>query len=581
MRLPPALAAPVSALTPWQRQVFSRVTTAVLLLILLWSGWERLQWPPWPVAVTDTWGYLHPALSKLRGGAFEHTYGRNFVYPGWLYLLLRATGDFRAITLAQRLLGLATGALLWTIWRQWRGWFACARLPASLDAALGLGLVAFYERSASVIQYETLLRPEAVFPFFAAGQLCLLLAFLRAWHGDARRPDRSAALAGASLFAAALVYQIKPSFGFAVGVAALPILWAAVFPWRQSARSRLRLAGAAGVAGLAALALLVLPERELAEPDPMATLFLPETLLCVHATVIRDQLFADARASAQTPYPTDWLAAAAARLDQEIHRAGEPGQKPYATLGLNPDHLMYRDDSFCRWLNDTHTPTQTAAFCLYYFRRAWTHHPGAMLANVGRQLGVFYRWICPAFWPAQKLKFARYYDHTFETLSGPKDGEPLLAYPPARPYLDAARRLSASEVVFRPGPFLVGMVSLAGRAFLPLLILFLAGMAAAWFLPAQTRRALWPPGAVGLLVNALLFGNCLTVALVHSFDVERYSANLLLYAASSEAMAAAWLCELAWACLDGKSAPAATAPAAVIPFAGLPSPAADPTVSEP
>ena len=98
MRLPPALTAPVAALTPRQRRLFAWLTTAALVLLLLWAAQLRAIWPRWPVSDPDTWGYLHPALSKLRGGAFEHTYGRNFVYPGFLYLLLRATADFRAIT---------------------------------------------------------------------------------------------------------------------------------------------------------------------------------------------------------------------------------------------------------------------------------------------------------------------------------------------------------------------------------------------------------------------------------------------------------------------------------------------------
>ena len=240
------LAAPVSALTPRQRRVFFWLTTAALLLILLWAAQARALWPRWPVADPDTWGYLHPALSKLLGGPFEHTNGRNFVYPGFLYLILRATADFGAIPFAQHALGLASGVLLWTAWRQWRGWFAAtSRLPAWADAALGLGLVAFYLRSASVIHFEMQIRPEGVFPFFAAVQLCLLLAFARAWWGEVRRPDRAAVLAGANLLAAALVYQLKPSYGLAVGVSALPVAWAVVFPWRQQDwRPRLRLVGA-------------------------------------------------------------------------------------------------------------------------------------------------------------------------------------------------------------------------------------------------------------------------------------------------------------------------------------------------
>ncbi len=581
MRLPPALTAPVSALTTHQRRVFFWLTTGLLLLILWWAGQARGVWPRWPVADPDTWGYLHPALAKLSGGTFEHTYGRNFVYPGFLYLLLRATADFRTITLAQHALGLGTGVLLWTAWRQWRAWFAASsRLPAWADAVLGLGMVAFYGRSASVIHFEMQIRPEGVFPFVAAGQLCLLLAFVRAWWGDVRRPDRAAVFAGANLFAAALAYQLKPSYGLAVGVAALPVAWALIFPWRQQLRRpRLQLLGAAVAAGLAAFVLFVLPEHEFNKEDLNTKLFLPETLLTVHATVIRDQLLADVRGHAKTPFDADWLAETADHLDHEVRVAAEPAQKPYPTLGINPDYLLYSGDSFCHWLFVNNLRREIVDFSFYYYERAWTHHPGAMLANVCRQLRVFYTEPCPAFWLAEKLKVERYYNKTVEAFSHPTYHTQMVAYAPAAAYLDAARDLSASDVVFRLSPAMGRWNNAAARGFLPLLGLFLAGMVAAGFLPPARRRRLWVPGAGLLLIGAVLFGNTLTVAVVHSFDIERYSFNLLCYVVLCETAAAAWLYEFAWAWTGSEPAPAPSVPAA-IPFAGLQPPAAGPASGE-
>ena len=122
MRLPPVLTAPVAALDFRQRRVFFWLTTAALVLILLWAAQARALWPRWPIADPDSWGYLHPALSKLLGGAFEHTNGRNFVYPGFLYLILRATADFGAIPFAQHALGLASAA-------------SCSGLPGGNGAA--------------------------------------------------------------------------------------------------------------------------------------------------------------------------------------------------------------------------------------------------------------------------------------------------------------------------------------------------------------------------------------------------------------------------------------------------------------
>jgi hypothetical protein len=53
-----------------------------------------------------------PALRKLTGAEFGHTQGRNFLYPGFLYLILRFFDDFRAIAIVQHLLGVAAGAVL-------------------------------------------------------------------------------------------------------------------------------------------------------------------------------------------------------------------------------------------------------------------------------------------------------------------------------------------------------------------------------------------------------------------------------------------------------------------------------------
>jgi len=84
------------------------------------AAWLRWRVPLDPIADPDTWGYLSPALRKLTGAQFGHSLGRNFVYPGFLFLLLRVFGDFRAISIAQHLLGLIAGGMLLLTWRRAR-----------------------------------------------------------------------------------------------------------------------------------------------------------------------------------------------------------------------------------------------------------------------------------------------------------------------------------------------------------------------------------------------------------------------------------------------------------------------------
>src|SRR6185437_16136791 len=80
-------------------------------IVFVCAVWQRFSLPLDPISDPDTWGYLSPALRKLTGAEFGHTNGRNFVYPGFLYLIFRGFGDFRAISIAQHFLGLLAGVV--------------------------------------------------------------------------------------------------------------------------------------------------------------------------------------------------------------------------------------------------------------------------------------------------------------------------------------------------------------------------------------------------------------------------------------------------------------------------------------
>ena len=501
----------------------------------------RLQWPLEPLSDPDTWGYLHPALSKLIGQGFQHTYGRNFVYPGWVYLWLRACGDFRAICLAQHLLGLATGLLLWRVWQSWREWFVQPRVPGWMASLLGLGLAAFYVSSTTVIFLEQRIRPEAIFPFFALLAIYLTLEFLRAWFVT-RRTVRAAVCGGGIVFDAILCSALKPSFGFTLGVALLPLA-AAVLQPGQARRRRLAISGAAAAALLLAGLLLLWPEHELARADDISELFLPETLLTVHANVIHEQMSRDLAAGNPTPYSTAWLASLRDRLGHELALAATPGQKPYPSLGFNPDYLMYQD-SLCRFLYQEIGVRRIAQLCFYYYWRSWRYQPSAMARNVARQLGTFYNQDCPAFWLGRAIDISRNYRKTLAAFEPANYQPPVLAYPPARAYLAAARRLATARAVYQQGPVFTLANTLAAEVYLPLLMVVAGSWVIVLCLPqAGIRPELGPAGALVLLFFAYTFGNCLTVAIVHSLDIDRYSSNLVIFSILSEAAALLWCVE--------------------------------------
>lgn len=543
MSVPPLLTAPLQDLTPRQRRGFFWACALGLGLVLGTAAWARFSWPPWPLSDADTWGYLHPALAKLRGEGFVHTYSRNFLYPGWVYLLLWIFGTFRAVTVGQHLLGLATGGLLWLLWRQWRASLTATRLPAWADALLGLALVTFFLRSGSVLHFEHQIRPEAIFPFFAALDVCLLFGFLSAWFRD-RHPRRAAWRGGVSVFVTALLYQLKPSFGLTVGVALLPLPWAFVHPWTRDPFPRRALVVTVSVAVVLATFLLVVPERRFAASDEFSREFLPETLLTVHAGLIHQQLEQDVRDRVATPLGPEFLATASDALGRELLRAAHPESKPYESLGYNPDFLMYRRDSFCRWLYDRLPAAQANAFCYRAYGRAAWHHPLGMAAKIGRQLRIFYSLHCPAFWPAAKFKEEKLYRKTNEALNWPNYQQTLHSLPLGATYLQATARLQRSGAEYRLPSWTVKANVVASVCYLPILGLFLAGLAFVRTWPAEQRTGWWASGSLVALVYGLNFGNCLTISVVHSLDVARYSYNLLVYAAWCELAALVWLGEV-------------------------------------
>src|SRR2546430_8382078 len=136
-----------------------------LAFIFAWAVWQRFALPLTPIADPDTWGYLSPALRKLIGAEFGHTQGRNFLYPGFLYLVLRCFGDFRAIAIVQHLLGVAAGGFSLLTWRRLRAFVPNSLVNPSLYDALGLVGTAIYLLASDTTRIETQLRPEGVCAF--------------------------------------------------------------------------------------------------------------------------------------------------------------------------------------------------------------------------------------------------------------------------------------------------------------------------------------------------------------------------------------------------------------------------------
>jgi hypothetical protein len=111
------------------RSLYSIADYCILALIFFPAAYGRFSLTPWPLADPDTPAYLEPAISKLAGAAFQHTNGRNFLYPGFLLLILGSANNFAAITFVQHLLGLMTGGLMLCCSRTTRQFIRRVSLP--------------------------------------------------------------------------------------------------------------------------------------------------------------------------------------------------------------------------------------------------------------------------------------------------------------------------------------------------------------------------------------------------------------------------------------------------------------------
>jgi len=154
-------------MTHWERlkKLLGRVLASRLsyaaLALLLFSGafLFRCKLPLQPFIDSDVAGYLEPALLQLADGQFQHVEGRSFVYPGFVYLVLRVFQDFRAITIVQHLLGLAAGAVLLACWNCARTLMKNPTISLGIYRLSGVVVAASFLFNTSVIRLEHLVRP--------------------------------------------------------------------------------------------------------------------------------------------------------------------------------------------------------------------------------------------------------------------------------------------------------------------------------------------------------------------------------------------------------------------------------------
>ncbi len=485
-----------------------------LLLALIFAGGAALRFrlPQWPLADPDTWGYLYPAISKLSGTGFQHTDGRNFLYPGFVWLVLSAVRDFRALSVVQHLLGLGTGVLLLLSWNQLAPLLRF--VPRWWHRFLGLGMVAVYLLANRPIVFEHQIRPEGIAPFFALLNIYLSLLFFARWRAQGFNRG-TAALACGVLVNSVLLVTIKTSFGISVLFSA-GLVVVALFDRRATWRRRL----AVLALGLAAALTVVLFERKMAEPDDDAHNIMAESLFTIHANLIVQQMDEDLARGLCPPQGCAWFGEVVASLHDAMARSWAHSHH-YSSFGFDPDYLLFHVDGLHRWtprfFPDYHLQMQ---FFRDYFWRTMRHRPGAMLRKITSQMAIFYRWNNPAFIGQKHARFDGYYQKSNRVLDGrARDNAP---FPPLQEYLAHSRELQQTPADVVQSWSVRRANNLLAHAFLVVFLGTLALAVALLFWPGWRARY-GPLTLLTLFLFAYPFGNSLGTAIVHSLHIHRYT----------------------------------------------------------
>jgi hypothetical protein len=506
--------------------LFARIIyIALALLLVCAAGFFRLRFPHEPLIDPDVGAYLGPTLQVLTDHGFQHSGGVSFVYPGFLSLILRTFRDFRAITIVQHLFGLATGGVLMVCWNQSLNLIQKPVTPKVVGQFLGLLVAALFLFNTSAVRLEHAIRPDAIFPFFAALSMFLNIQFIR--YRFLQRENRLTLLYGTiTVLNACLLFFLKPAFYLATAFATLPV-WISLFDPREPLGRKMLLAG---TAALSTAAILLLPENALRKNDPTSKTFFPTTLFVTHANIIRDQLALDLETKAKTPYSPEFLERTYALLNQEIKISKQTGR--YTSLGFDPSYLMW-DDSFDRKFSNDFGPQgldrNRVKFYYYYFLRAWTHQPARMLQKVLQQLGILYNNLhqaSPYKLEAHTQLSTAYSDNC--QLFASRAPFFRIEYEPLKKFIIHSTQLTHTRSQLTQPRAVSWINRFLARTFT---LSILLALVFAVIIANNTDLRInygWFLGII-LLFYTYSFANSLGIAIIHSLETSRFLTNQLVY----------------------------------------------------
>ena len=512
----------------------------MLALLFAWAAWQRFALPLDPIADPDLGFYLAPALEKIVGGAFNPMpYGHNFFYPGFVYLLLRGFGDFRAITVAQHSLGLLAGGMLLLIWRRARVFVPSPRVDHASYDALGLLAAAIFLLASEPIHFEMQLRPEGLCAFLFSINLYFVIQFSACCFVERRRVA-TAVYGAIAVLIAILLVSLKPNFALAAIFGLLPV---GIFFFRHGWFGQ-KFALAGGVAASAAL--LLLPDYFLSRNDKESQIYLPLMLFATHADLVRDQMADDLERNAKVPYPRDWLMRIQRALSVEIVKSSVAFRPRHYKIGCDPDYLMYQKDSIAVQLRREFGGNVSAlcTFYWFYYRRIWLQRPLFVVKKIARQMAIFYAPVCPVYRQTKFLPLTDEYDRSLNSLGRESYREIRAAYPPAADFMSRTELLARTAPVLQQRAYIRKSLLVLAVTYLPLLLIALT-ISVVVLSQKNWRIRLGWLAALVLFVYAYNMVSCLEVAVIHLLEVLRKVRVQMFFAILAQFLALWFILEFA------------------------------------
>ncbi|HEY2423343.1 MAG TPA: hypothetical protein VGH55_04515 [Chthoniobacterales bacterium] len=492
-----------------------------MLAGVIWGIKQRSGLPAVPLLTPDSWGYLHPALSWLGGAGFQQTDGRAWFYPAILTLILKAGGDFSWIVRVQQFLGLASAPLLWFGLRIWLSLFP-KRTPLCHGVAVFLGTItaAIYLLNTTQVRFEMTIQPEGVLAFFVLAYLFLALAYIRMrWVSHKDLP--AIVFGAATVLTSYCVLLLKPSWGFAL-VPSFLLLVAGIF----GAGSRLLRWIPAFAAVVMTGALFTFPHLLGFRPDAGSRTFLPFTLVSIHAAqILQNAEKEHLITGTDTPSPDQ-----EDRFYQELKQAWIEARKvPLGcpTLGFAPDYIMYTKDFFRGFAAEQKlTDSELISLCYTTYFKTWLGSPGAMLGKIGKEMRIFLSAPSRDF-AAHSVSRKRALDISTRFSPAPQN---LLTAAESKDYLRSQpiylAYLANLAKVYQEGwkidcvNWLRYVAIVVAKLASIIQVAFFVSLIPSFFTRRLSDLRLLALAAI--MVSTAVYGNMLTVGVVHTLDLDRY-----------------------------------------------------------